>query len=179
LNTNNWHNVKLIYDRTNGKSSIYYDDRYYGSYTDANFFTEGNIVALRNGGATASIDNFRIYRSRGNSASITTGENGDIQAPANIEDNQDFAIISSIAIDSAQNIGWYNYSVANDTTTVSISNEELCGITIYPSPNNGSFTISITPDLLGEQIAITDLNGRTILVRKIESETTEISLGKI
>jgi len=179
LNTNNWHNVKLIYDRTNGKSSIYYDNRYYGSYTAANFFTEGNIVALRNGGATAHFDNFRIYRTRGNSASITAGENGDIQAPANIEENQDFAIISSIAIDSAQNIGWYNYSVANDTTTVSISDEEFCGITIYPSPNNGSFTISITPDLVGEQIAITDLNGRTILIRKIESETTEISLGKI
>ncbi|MBQ1731319.1 MAG: T9SS type A sorting domain-containing protein, partial [Bacteroidales bacterium] len=46
-------------------------------------------------------------------------------------------------------------------------------------PNNGNFTISITPDHVGEQIAITDLNGRTILVRKIESENTEISLGKI
>ncbi len=107
------------------------------------------------------------------------GENGDIQAPANIEDNQDFAIISSIAIDSAQNIGWYNYSVANDTSTVSISDEEFCGITLYPSPNNGNFKLHITPELLGKQLTITDINGRVILVRKAESETTEISLGKI
>jgi len=179
LDTNNWHNVKLIYDRTNGKSTIYYDDHYYGSYTDANFFTEGNIVALRNGGATAHIDNFRIYRSRSNTASITVGDNSDILAPATFEENQDFAIISSIAIDSAQNIGWYNYSVANDTTTVSISDEEFCGITLYPSPNNGNFKLHITPELLGKQLTITDINGRVILVRKAESETTEISLGKI
>ncbi len=179
LDTHNWHNVKLIYNRINGKSSIYYDYSYYGSYTAPDFFTEGNIVALRNGGATAHIDNFRIYRSRSNTASITAGENGDIQAPANIEGNQDFAIISSIAIDSAQNIGWYNYSVANDTTTVSISDEDLCGISTYPSPNNGSFSISITPDLVGKQLIITDINGRIVLVRKTESEVTEISLGKI
>ncbi len=179
LDTNNWHNVKLIYDRTNGKSTIYYDNHYYGSYTDANFFTEGNIVTLRNGGATAHIDNFRIYRSRSNTASITVGDNSDILAPATIEENQDFAIISSIAIDSAQNIGWYNYSVANDTTTVSISDEDFCGITLYPSPNNGDFMLRITPELLGKQITISDNNGRVILVRKAESATTEISLGNI
>ncbi len=179
LDSNNWHNVKLIYDRTNGKSTIYYDDRNYGTYTDANFFTEGNIVALRNGGATAHIDNFRIYRSRSNTASITVGDNSDILAPASVEEYQDFAIISSIAIDSAQNIGWYNYSIANDTTTVSISDEEFCGITLYPSPNNGDFKLHIAPELLGKQLIISDINGRVILVRKAESETNEISLGKI
>ena len=179
LDTTYWHNVKLIYDRTNGKSSIYYDGRYYGSYTDANFFTEGNIVALRNGGATAHIDDFRIYRSRGNSASITSGENGDIQAPANIEGNQDFAIISSIAIDSAQNIAYYNYAIVNDTTTVNISDEELGRIALYPSPNNGNFTLNVTHDLVGKYLTIYDINGRIILVRKAESEKIEISLGEV
>ena len=178
LDNNNWHNVKLIYDRTNGKSTIYYDNRYYGSYTDANFFTEGNIVALRNGGATAHFNNFRIYRSRGNSATISVGENGDI-AHTTADENGEFATITSVAIDSAQNIAYYNYSVANDSTTVNINDNNNTKLSIYPTPNNGSFTINVSSDLVGKQMTITDINGRIILVRKAESETTEISLGKI
>jgi len=178
LSTNSWHNVKLIYDRTNGKSSIYYDNRYYGSYTATNFFTEGNIVALRNGGATADFDDFRIYRSRGNSATITTGENGDI-AYTTPDENNEFATIASVAIDSAQNIAAYYYSVANDSTTVNINSEINSTIDIYPTPNNGNFTLKVTSDLVGKYLTIYDINGRIILVRKAESEKTEISLGKV
>ena len=178
LSANSWHNVKLIYDRTNGKSSIYYDNKYYGSYTAANFFTEGNIVALRNGGATAHFDDFRVYRSRGNSATISVGENGDI-AHTTPDSNNEFATITSITIDSAQNIATYFYSVANDSTAVNITNEALSELTLYPSPNNGDFNLIISSDLIGKQLTITDTNGRIILVRKAETEINEISLGKV
>lgn len=178
LDTNNWHNIKLIYDRTNGKSSIYYDYQYYGSYTDANFFTEGNIVALRNGGATAYFDNLRIYRSRGNSATITVGENGDI-TNTTPDENQEFATVTSIAIDSANNIALYYYSVANDSTTVTISTELGKQISLYPNPNDGKFTLSIDPGMTGSQLIVTDINGRNILIRTIDAETSEITLGKV
>ena len=178
LNTNCWHNVKLIYDRTNGKSSIYYDDKYYGSYTAANFFTEGNIVALRNGGATADFDDFRIYRSRGTSATITVGENGDI-AYTTPDENNEFATISSVTIDSAQNIATYHYSVANDSTTVSIDIENASTIAIYPTPNNGNFSLRIDSNHIGQQLTITDISGKIVYARKIEDENSEIRLGKI
>ena len=168
----------MIYDRTNGKSSIYYDDRYYGSYTAANFYTEGNIVALRNGGATADFDDFRIYRSRGTSATITVGENGDI-ASVTPDENDEFATITSITIDSAQNIALHNYSVAHDSTTVSIASESINGITLYPTPNDGNFNIIIDKKYIGERLIISDINGRIVLARKIDDENTEISLGNI
>ena len=178
LNTNNWHNVKLIYDRTNGKSSIYYDYKYYGSYTANDFYTEGNIVALRNGGATAHIDNFRIYRSRENSATITVGENGDIPS-ITPDENDEFATITSIVIDSAHNIAVHYYSVAHDSTTVSIASENINGIALYPTPNDGKFTIQTTPNLIGKQLTITDISGKIVLAKEIKNENTEISLGQI
>ncbi len=178
LNTNVWHNVKLIYDRTNGKSSIYYDYKYYGSYIDENFFTEGNIVAFRNGGATAHIDDFRIYRSRGNTATITVGENGDIPS-ITPDENDEFATITSITIDSAQNIATYYYSVANDSTIVNIASDNINRITLYPTPNNGSFTVQIDSKLIGKQLTITDLTGKIVFAKEIKDKNTDISLGRI
>ena len=180
VNAENWHYVKLIYDRTNGTSSIYFDNKYYGSYTDPNFFTTGNIVALRNGGAAVLFDNFRIYRSHGNTAIITVGPNGDI---ANVSsDSTDYAQILSIATDSANNISDVcQYSLTTgETVHIDSIDEQLSAMpNLFPNPNNGSFYIEVGAGNIGKEITIINMLGEIVEKRIANSDVEEISLEHI
>ncbi len=177
LDTENRHNVKLIYDRTTGESSIYYDNKFYGTYTDENFFTEGNIVALRNGGAPANISSFKVYKSRENSAIITTGTDGDISNISIIE-STDFARITSLATDSAHNISTLQYSVGIGEVS-NIEKTQNPEFSIFPNPNSGQFTIQVTETQIGENLIIFNINGVAVYNTTIENTKTEISLNNI
>ncbi|MCF0206886.1 MAG: T9SS type A sorting domain-containing protein, partial [Bacteroidales bacterium] len=178
LDANNWHNVKLIYDRTNGKSTIYYDNKCYGTYTDNNFFTNGSVVALRNGGAAVSFDSFRIYKSRGESETVSLGENGDINSVPS-EDTQDFAQIISVSIDSANNICKRNYSVFADG---SISNSNISAVQevcLYPNPNNGEFVFVAGEQNVGKELMVFDETGKIHYQDIVKSSLCEVKLKSL
>lgn len=173
LPLNSWHNVKLIYNRITGTNSIYFDNEYYGSYTDENNFTTGDIVALRNGGGIAYFNNLKIYRSRGESVTINMGNEGEV---ANIETNTG-AAISTILIDSAQNVSAVVCKTFGSTPS-DIETSALNDIEIFPNPNNGQFTIS-TQDHIGEMIYIYNVQGGIILQKKILSGETRININGV
>jgi len=52
-------------------------------------------------------------------------------------------------------------------------------IIIYPNPATGTVTIWCSKDLLGSQVEITDINGKSVLQTKINTDRTTINISRL
>jgi len=69
-----WYDIKIIFDRTSGKISVYRDNIFLGSYTDPSpLTTSGNYISFRTGNCKATINDIKVYRSRNSTAAISIG----------------------------------------------------------------------------------------------------------
>lgn len=67
-----------------------------------------------------------------------------------------------------------------DEPTDGIDENTFNGLTVYPNPNNGLFTISVTsPEMIGGTIEIYDMQGKLISTEILNSELTEIDLSYV
>jgi uncharacterized Zn ribbon protein len=72
----------------------------------------------------------------------------------------------------------------SDSATLTVINnisieENESIIDLYPNPNNGSFTISIKKDLLGNSMQIIDKSGRVVKNIRLTSESQELDLPEL
>ncbi|HXB41448.1 MAG TPA: glycosyl hydrolase family 18 protein [Bacteroidia bacterium] len=129
-----WYDYKVSYDRVTGEISVWINNNYVGSYTDSSPISTGGYVSFRNGNCDYAVDNFKVYRSRNPSATVTVGNvnTNDIHYQ-NPSPAQPAGSVSSIVKDSAYNlstiatqtlnIDWsvpYCPALVNDGTTVDI-----------------------------------------------------------
>ncbi len=140
INPDQWYNCKVIYNPSTGEIKAFMDGQLVSSWTDPSPYTSGNSVSLRTGNAIGYFDDFRMYKSRGDNATITLGGGKDVRyqnpnpsTPACqissiiINDNNKFsnAVTKTVNIDwtAPANIGQVNDGLGADIDVISNGTE--------------------------------------------------------
>jgi hypothetical protein len=105
---------------------------------------------------------------------VTCGQNGNLTKTSMCKNNKTTICVDNNAVAaqlaSGARIGTCGSAwVAKQGQTVAESTE----ISLYPNPNNGSFTIEIPAIAQDMQIAIIDMNGRVVETRNIAANENE------
>ena len=139
----------VVYDRITGETFVYLNNKLVGEWQDPNPISSGNYISFRSGHSKMTIDNFRTFRTRYPSATLTTGT---MQSDLRYESiSSATGRVSSVVIDSAHNLS----SVAQEDLFVTWSGffltageEEMSAfdVNIYPNPSNGDVTVEINSD---------------------------------
>jgi hypothetical protein len=121
LNNNSWYDIKIMYDRTTGKITIWKNDNLAGTYTDTNPISSGDGISFRSRESEFSINNFKVYRSRpATQNSVSVGNNNsDVRYQSISSSSVSYACkIKSLTVDVAGNIS----AVANQDVLIDWSN---------------------------------------------------------
>lgn len=108
------HDYKITCDRVLGELKLWIDNAFVTSWVDTAPLASGTAVSLRSGNCKFTVDDFKIFRSRGNSTLINVGSGAanDIRyentAPGNPSGK-----ISSITKDNADNLSVINAQLVN------------------------------------------------------------------
>lgn len=105
FNAGQWYDIKIIYDRITGKMSVYMNNAPVANWTDTSPFNNGKYISFRSANCKFSVDEIKVYRSRGpnTNISIGPGNNYDIRYQ-NPNPTTNSAKIKSICQDSAGNL---------------------------------------------------------------------------
>ncbi|MBK9460061.1 MAG: T9SS type A sorting domain-containing protein [Sphingobacteriales bacterium] len=163
-NTNQWYDYKVTYTPTTGEIRLYRDNVQVATWTDASPITTGSFVSLRTGNCEAQYDFVRMFRTRGNTASVSVGTAPtdniiyNTTAPLN-------ARIVSVVRDN--NNHWTNLAVANTIIDIWLSVEPNIApnppITLYPNPTNSQLNLQLHTDTYTlADVTIVDLMGKTV-----------------
>lgn len=126
-----WYDYKIIYDRITGKISVYRNNAFITSWTDASPYSTGNGISFRSGNANFAINELKVYRSRpAASAAISVGPAATNDIRYQNPDPTTFsAKVKSICADSAGNLSAIFYQNINidwtPPTTVTTINDGL------------------------------------------------------
>ncbi len=124
VGVNEWFDAKVIFHATTGEIDVFKNDTLVSTWIDANPLHTGNSISLRTGNAKVSYKEITIYRSRGTTAQITTGNNG--EAPyQNSSPAEPACRIFSIVSDSMHNLSFV------DTVAVNIDTSKPSGFTVF------------------------------------------------
>lgn len=107
INTNTWHDNKVMYDRTTGKFTIWMDDVLIGTYTDTTPLMTGNGFSFRTRECTYQVNNLKVYRSRlATTASVSIGNvNADVRYQSPDPSNVSYTCkIKTLCVDNMANV---------------------------------------------------------------------------
>ncbi|HEX7412502.1 MAG TPA: N-acetylmuramoyl-L-alanine amidase [Bacteroidia bacterium] len=114
VNSNQYYNYIVIYDRTTGLMRVYQNNVLIGSWTDPSPYSSGGYVSFRSGNADMWVDQFRVYRSRAASVNVSVGAgNANDLRYQNTNPTTPAAHINSICSDSATNLSAFESNVVN------------------------------------------------------------------
>lgn len=104
INTNNWYDLKVSYNPTDGKIEVYTDDVLTTSWTDPSPFTSGTHISLRNGDSEVFFNNLKVRKSRSYQEKVTVGPQSTKESRFESPNpSQDACRINSIVKDAAGN----------------------------------------------------------------------------
>lgn len=117
------YDYKISFDRVSGELKLWINNSFVTSWTDSSPFSSGNAVSFRSGNASFIIDDFKVFRSRANSTTVSVGS-------ANTKDlrNENTAPvlpagkISSITKDNLDNLSAINTESVNIDWTKPLTN---------------------------------------------------------
>ncbi|MCX7606054.1 MAG: N-acetylmuramoyl-L-alanine amidase [Bacteroidia bacterium] len=102
-----WYDFKWSYDRITGDHRVYINNQLVLSWKDSSPIAAGDFISLRTGNALVEYNNFKVYRSRPNSGTVTirvgSGAAQDIRRQSDHPSHY-VARIRSIAQDTAGNL---------------------------------------------------------------------------
>ncbi len=111
------YDIKVVFDRTTGKTDVYRNDVLLGSWTDPNplSLNNGRYISFRTGNSKMLINEIKVFRTRYPSVTVTVGDsaNKDIRYQ-NPDPSTPAAKIKSIVNDAVGNlsaIDYYNLNV--------------------------------------------------------------------
>jgi spore germination protein YaaH/PKD repeat protein len=151
INTNQWYDVNITYDKTSGEIDVWLDNVFAATWTDATPYIVGNAISFRSGECTLEANNLKVYHNRTSSALVTVGSpTGDIRFQ-NTNPTTPSGRVKSLSIDVAKNISTIAFVDVNVDWTVP---------TTPTTPNDGlSADIDVfntTTQLSGNWMASTD-----------------------
>ncbi|MDF2436936.1 MAG: N-acetylmuramyl-L-alanine amidase, negative regulator of AmpC, AmpD [Bacteroidota bacterium] len=73
INTGQWYDYKVIYDRISGKMEVYQNDNFIGSWTDPSPYANGNAISFRSANCDYTVNDLKVYRSRLPSVTVSVG----------------------------------------------------------------------------------------------------------
>lgn len=118
LNTNEWYEVSVAYDKTTGKIDVWLNNTYVANWTDSSPHTSGTAVSFRSGNCKFEANNLKVYHNRGASQTVTVGNpSGDIRFQ-NQNPTTPSGRIKALSIDNAHNIGTINSVDVNVDWTI-------------------------------------------------------------
>lgn len=103
INPNVWYDYKVTYNPGTGSIKIYQNDVLASSWADSSPLTSGNSISLRTGNANVSYDDLEVYKTRGNSTTITIGNASAEVRYQNPSPSIAACKISSLVIDNTGN----------------------------------------------------------------------------
>ncbi len=114
------YDFKIIYDRITGDNIVYRDDTLIASWKDTSpLSNNGNYISFRSGNSKLTVNEIKVYRSRGNTANVSIGNN--VTKDIRYQNPSQFipsAKIKSIAIDSANNVSAITFHDLNIDWTI-------------------------------------------------------------
>lgn len=120
INTDEWYDYKVSFDRITGKMQVWMNNDLVGTWTDATPYTTGKYIAFRSGNCMYTVDDFEVYRSRNTTTTISIAQ-ADTTADIWLENqlvNSGAGHIRSIVTDNAGNISGMDGQPINVTFTV-------------------------------------------------------------
>lgn len=112
LAANTAYRFRVIYNPMTGRTDVYKDLAYVGSWTDTAPYTSGSYISLRSGNSYYRVDHVKVYKGRpvnGNTLVTVGTPLSDIFHEDDHSLPNDAAMILSLALDSARNFS--NYTV--------------------------------------------------------------------
>ncbi|MCB0408987.1 MAG: N-acetylmuramoyl-L-alanine amidase [Flavobacteriales bacterium] len=175
FNANQWYDVKVVYDKNTGTTEVWFDDEYIDSWTDASPLTTGNQISLRSGNCVYDVEDFRVYKNRTVSETITVGSGAtnDIRysgTPA--------GRINSIVIDSAYNVSVLTTEYVNVDLTTSIDELSENELVVYPNPFSDELTVRFK-DVEQRNITLKNISGQIILNETVNELYWSVSLNHL
>ncbi len=147
------YNYAILYDRILGDVKLFVNNKFIALWKDPTPIVSGTAVSFRTGNCSYSADDFRIFRSRGNTTNITVGNTtADMVQYQNPNPTTPACKIRSIAIDLSNNlsavatqdvnIDWTKPSIVttiNDGTAVDV---DLIGTATVPTNYTASTDVN-------------------------------------
>ncbi len=73
VNENTWYDYKILFDPATGSIKAYQDNIFVGEWIDSSPYTSGNSAFLRTGNADVLFNDFKVYRARTSTETISVG----------------------------------------------------------------------------------------------------------
>lgn len=118
--TNQWYNIKTVYNKATGVIEVWIDDVFISSWIDPTPITTGNAISFRSGEALMEVRNLDVYHERSSSEIISVGATSDIRYQ-NPNPTTPSGKIKSVSIDFAKNISAVAPELINVDWTVPFS----------------------------------------------------------
>lgn len=117
IDPDHWYDFKLVFNKLSGRIDVWINNIDIISWTDLTPHTTGDFVSFRSGSSIYDINNFKVYKERGEEELVTIGLLGDARYQ-NSNPLSPGAKIKSIVIDSALNVSSINARFAKIDWTV-------------------------------------------------------------
>lgn len=117
VDPNIWYDFKILFDPTTGLIQAFLDDVLVSQWTDPSPLISGNSISLRTGEANGVYEDFRVYKSRTSSETVTVGSSNELRYQ-NPNPSTPAGKIKSIVIDGANNFSLIDSAMINVDWTV-------------------------------------------------------------
>ena len=151
INVNQWYEFSVVYDRITGEIIVYIDGNIAATWIDPTPYSNGSSVSFRNGNSNYEVDNFKVYRTRYPSVTVTVGPGSATDLPyQNINPSTPAGKVKSIVMDNAGNLSTVAEQLVNVDWTkpqnLVVKDGTAADIdTFYTSTIDGNWTTAIDP----------------------------------
>lgn len=148
INENQWHDIKITYDKTSGDIDVWVDNVHAASWTDPNPIIGGDYFSLRNGNCIYKVDNLNVYHNRASTEVVSVGAANTNDIRYQNPDPSTFSgKVKSLVVDGQKNISTVSSKNINVDWTAPIDVTNLfdgTGADINNTTNNTQLSANWT-----------------------------------